>query len=81
MIKDISNQKFNELTTIKYTGNKTKSGNAIWECKCSCGNTILVSQGQLQSGRTKSCGCLYDRNRETKKKHWQEVNKYVPQLP
>ena len=29
-----------------------------WECKCDCGNVTIVGQTLLQSGKTKSCGCL-----------------------
>lgn len=30
----------------------------MWLCKCECGNTITVSTHQLNSGNTRSCGCL-----------------------
>lgn len=29
-----------------------------FECKCKCGNIIIVSYGNLVSGNTKSCGCF-----------------------
>ena len=29
-----------------------------WLCKCDCGNTKIVQGNHLQSGATKSCGCL-----------------------
>lgn len=29
-----------------------------WECLCQCGNITFVSTGRLQSGNTKSCGCI-----------------------
>lgn len=31
---------------------------ACWECKCDCGNNIVVRGKSLMSGETKSCGCL-----------------------
>lgn len=59
--KDLTNQKFGELTVIKY-GNPIyeKSGDKIatWCCKCSCGNITEVSTANLISGATRSCGCL-----------------------
>lgn len=30
----------------------------FWKCVCDCGSLPSVSHGALQSGRTKSCGCL-----------------------
>lgn len=36
-----------------------------WKCKCECGNTTVVREGNLKSGTTKSCGCL----RKISKKH------------
>ena len=48
--KDITNKRFGEWTVIKYSGNK------LWECKCSCGNTRLVDGTSLRLGKTLSCG-------------------------
>lgn len=31
---------------------------AYWECRCSCGNRVVVTGQRLRSGKTKSCGCL-----------------------
>lgn len=30
----------------------------IWLCRCDCGTLTLVRGGGLNSGKTKSCGCL-----------------------
>ena len=35
-----------------------KSGYTIWRCRCDCGNETVVRQTNLQSGKTKSYGCL-----------------------
>lgn len=65
-IKDLSGKRFGYLTAIQYTGKKTKSGhNAIWLCKCDCGNYVEVNSGQLQSSGIHSCGC-YVRERMSK---------------
>ena len=29
-----------------------------WKCVCDCGNETIVSQTLLQTGKTKSCGCI-----------------------
>lgn len=32
----------------------------MWNCKCDCGNAIIVPSKRLRNGMTKSCGCLKD---------------------
>ena len=56
-IKDITGEKYNKLTAIKYVG-KTKSGSAIWLWKCDCGNEKEIIADSVKTGNTKSCGCL-----------------------
>lgn len=64
--KDIAGQRFGRLVAVSDTGERTprsektgKGGNsAIWLCKCDCGKEKRVSQNYLQTGDTKSCGCL-----------------------
>lgn len=48
---DLTGKKFGMLTPIKPV--KTAS----WLCQCDCGNTVIETQGDLLSGRRKSCGC------------------------
>ena len=38
--------------------NKNGRKTARWECLCDCGNTAIVITTNLNSGKTKSCGCL-----------------------
>lgn len=59
--KDITGERFGKLVAVGYAethvvGKKTVQ--TIWECKCDCGNTCYVSQGNLNRGVTKSCGCI-----------------------
>jgi len=37
-----------------------------WKCVCSCGTERLLSAGQLNSGRTMSCGCKRDDDKRLK---------------
>lgn len=53
---DLSGQMFGRLTAISLLG-KSKRG-SVWRCICSCGGHKDVSVGQLNSGKTRSCGCL-----------------------
>ena len=51
------NDVFGKLTLIEPVP-PTKSRHKMWLCRCECGNTKVVRQEALISGRTKSCGCL-----------------------
>src|SRR5207244_3484836 len=54
---DISGQKFNRLTAIKFVGVNTRQ-QALWECLCECGNNCIVLATNLRKGNTRSCGCF-----------------------
>ena len=58
--KDISLQQFGRLQAC-FPVRKTKGGQMLWACWCSCDNIAIVCTGSLTSGHAKSCGCL---NRE-----------------
>lgn len=55
-IKDITGQKFGQLTAIERTGSRYRS--SIWKCKCDCGKIIEVPLYDLTCSRRVSCGCL-----------------------
>lgn len=67
---DITGQKFGKLTAIKLHHIKRYESctKRYWLCKCECGNSAIVSQGQLTCGKTKSCGCMQSLYFETKHK-------------
>ena len=48
--------KYGKLTVVRKT--KAPNGWWAWECKCDCGNTIILRGGSLRSGHNKSCGCV-----------------------
>ena len=52
---DLTGCVFGELTVKARAENKGKE--TMWLCECSCGNTKIVSGGNLRNGYTKSCGC------------------------
>lgn len=64
---DISGKKYNLLTVIK-PFKKDKNGTIIWLCKCDCGKDTYVSKPNLESGNTKSCGCLNHKKIENPRK-------------
>lgn len=51
-------EKFNRLTTKTYLGRLGKEQRHTWECVCECGALIQVSEKNLKTEHTKSCGCL-----------------------
>ena len=55
MVYHLEGQRFGHLIVIKRDGsNKWKE--ALWLCKCDCGNTTHVTSRNLRTGRIKSCG-------------------------
>ena len=57
--EDLTGQKFGRLTVVKQ-GDTARNGDIRWWCQCDCGNVelVLVRTYHLNSGHTKSCGCL-----------------------
>lgn len=55
-LKDFIGKRFGMLTVTEYAGKR--AGLHRWKCVCDCGNTTVVGQTLLQTGKTKSCGCL-----------------------
>ena len=56
--KDIKGKKFDFLTALKPTSQRSNSGSVIWECKCDCGNICFRSVTNLNRKEEKhSCGC------------------------
>lgn len=55
-LKEYIGKRFGMLTVIEYAGKK--DGMHRWKCRCDCGRETIVGQTLLQSGQTKSCGCL-----------------------
>lgn len=65
---DIAGVRFGKLVAIAHVG--SRNGRRLWSCKCDCGGAITARAMSLQSGNTKSCGCLRaDLARERFTKH------------
>lgn len=45
------------LTVVSESEERDKRRNKLWNCKCVCGNMILVPTNYLRKGEKKSCGC------------------------
>ena len=55
---------FGQLTPIEEV---KKKGVRHFRCKCTCGALRMVRLGDLNSGATKSCGCLRDKVNRSRK--------------
>ncbi len=53
---DLTGQKFNNLTVIRYLG-KDNTKNNMYECQCDCGNKIHLQGSDVKTGKVKACGC------------------------
>lgn len=57
-VDDLTGQRFGQLMVVKRVENG-KHGDAMWLCRCDCGNEKIVRAGDLRRLKgTKSCGCL-----------------------
>ena len=56
--EDLTGKRFGRLVVLGFHGHN-KGGQAIWVCKCDCGNISNVRGGDLRTGRVLSCGCLW----------------------
>lgn len=66
MVKiDIIGKTFHNLTVINEFGHDNLK-KLIYNCQCSCGNSVTVLGISLRDGSTKSCGCL----RSNRAKQW-----------
>ena len=55
-VKDITGQKFNQLTVVGFVGRKYPGNNNLyWACVCDCGNTAEVNRNNLMTGAVKRC--------------------------
>lgn len=55
--QDLTGRTFGRLTVVERAG--SQDGRALWLCRCECGKTTITSTNRLNSGNTKSCGCLF----------------------
>lgn len=56
-IKDLKGKRFGRLIAIEPTAER-RHGSVVWRCRCECGNDCFISESNLASEQTKSCGCL-----------------------
>lgn len=57
---------FGRLEVVSFVGKKGK--HKQWKCHCVCGNFKIVSESNLVTGNTRSCGCL-------RKENWNRIQR------
>jgi len=55
-LDDLTGRVFGRLTVTNRVQND-ENGLTKWNCRCECGNEIVVFGSHLRSGATSSCGC------------------------
>lgn len=54
---DLTGQRFGRLTVIEKAPKQKGCTNAVWLCKCDCGNEVIIRSVSLRKGKSLSCGC------------------------
>lgn len=63
--KDLTGQKFGQLTALRF--HSRVNGRSLWQCICDCGNEAIVPAPNMHRGHTKTCGrCGYHKARTVK---------------
>jgi hypothetical protein len=60
---DLTGRTYGRLTVVRRLG--TQGRNILWLCECACGESTTVTRPNLQSGHTRSCGCLVNAQNAT----------------
>lgn len=55
-LADLTNKKYGMLTVLKRADNH--GSQTYWECKCDCGNVVIVKACRLKNGSKTNCGCI-----------------------
>ncbi len=56
---NVTNKRFSRLVAIQSIAESNKNGEALWQFRCDCGNSVIRSVVGVKRGHTHSCGCLH----------------------
>lgn len=54
--KDLKDNRYGKLLVLSHAGKDSNRG-ALWNCKCDCGNTLIVKSVNLVNNVKDNCGC------------------------
>jgi hypothetical protein len=78
---DLTGKRFGKLVVLS-ADKTTVDGTLFWKCLCDCGKEKSINGGSLRYGKTHSCGCLEDENRqqliEARTTHGRSINGTTP---
>jgi len=58
-IKEKEGSRYGKLVIVGPAGRGGSHGHYLmWQCKCDCGNEVIVEGKRLRDGSKRSCGCL-----------------------
>lgn len=67
---DLSGRRFGRLVVLNRMASNDANNKVVWLCQCDCGRQTVVIGSLLNTGKTKSCGCLTrERTIERSTKH------------
>lgn len=66
-LEDLAGRRFGRLVVIGFSHVPVNDKHACWLCQCDCGKQSTVSGKNLRMGKTKSCGCMSQRNKMGKR--------------
>ena len=55
---DLTGRKFGRLTVLERAANPSRN-QIRWRCRCACGRHKIILAGDLTSGGSRSCGCVF----------------------
>ena len=70
--KDLTGMRFGRLTVIERMPDRVSNSGyheAMWRCKCDCGNEIVTKSKSLTRNVSRSCGCLIKDIMSARAKH------------
>jgi hypothetical protein len=59
LYRDLTGERFGRLLVLMRVEN-SKNKKSQWLCKCDCGKEVKITVDKLNSGVTRSCGCLHN---------------------
>lgn len=59
---ELTGLRFNKITVLAKSSERTRDGQVLWKCECDCGEIKLIRASSLKSGNSQSCGCSIGKN-------------------
>lgn len=56
--ENLTDQRQGRLVVLRRASKWKTHGKTLWLCRCVCGREVKVRHAYIQSGSTRSCGCL-----------------------